>query len=250
VAGRLHYYLAAGKRRAYLNNTSQIFDFTRDLKPWHSFQSHARNVLELLKTVSEPADSLPVQIELVGASHLEAARRSGRGMILTTLHSGNWELSGLYLAASGYPITTVAGQQLRAGWSDQIKDFKERYGIRTVSPEDSPRTIVRDLAGNRITVLHLDGDVFAGGVDTSLLGHAVKVPRGPAALARISGAPVAFAYCRRLPSGALRIVIEEPLSMPEGANREAELTHRLVRRMEKCILDAPGQWCIFRELAR
>jgi KDO2-lipid IV(A) lauroyltransferase len=232
-----------------LKNTSQAVDFNKDLKPWHSFQAQARNILELLKAVSERAQGLPMPIKLSGAEHLDAARHAGRGMILTTLHAGNWEISGLYLAASGYPITTVAGEQLRAGWSQHIKGFKERYDIHTVSPLESPRAILRDLEANRFAVLHLDGDVYAGGIEASLLGHRVKVPRGPAALARISGAPISFAYCRRGSDGSLRVVIEKPVSVPQGAD-DNELTCHLVRRMEKCILEAPGQWCIFRELAR
>jgi KDO2-lipid IV(A) lauroyltransferase len=248
VAGWIHYWTAREKRRHYLSNTSQAIDFKAEAKPWHAFQSHALNILELLKATSEPSSRVVSRLSLHGAEHIDAALRLGKGLILTTMHLGNWELSGLLLSLSGYPITTVAGTQLTKGWSDQIKAFKERYGIRMVSSEHSMRSLYRDLQSNRIVVLHIDGDVYSTGVEIEFLGRTVTVPRGPARLSRAVGAPTAFAYCRRTADCRLQVHIESPQPPPHSDEDEHRVTEHHVRRLEKCVLEDPGQWCIFRKL--
>jgi lauroyl/myristoyl acyltransferase len=245
-AGRIQYHIDARKRGAYLANIGQSVDFTGHTKPWHAFQSHALNILELLKAAAgPPAPVTPVTIR--GREFIDQARAAGCGIILTTLHSGNWELAGTELVRAGYPITTVAGEQLCRGWSEEIKRLKAQQDIQVVSSKRGVRGLHRALRANRAVVLHLDGDAYTGGVDATLLGHRVRVPAGPARLARAVGAPVAFAYCVRTKRG-LDVVIEKPAPPPSTRGEETTLTHRLVRRMEKRIVEAPGQWCIFRKL--
>jgi len=248
IGGWLHYWIDAKKRRDYLGNTSQA-PFERPIeKPWRAFQNHALNLLEILKATSEADDQIASRLRLHGASHIDEALRIGNGLILVTMHSGNWELAGLYLALSGYPITTVAGTQLREGWSDAVKAFKERFGITVVSPQHSMRTLYRTLRSNGVVVLHIDGNVFRGGVETALLGKTVIVPRGPAHLSRVVQAPTAFSFCRRTNGSHLEVHIESPNPPPSRAEDELGLTQSHVARLEKCIVTDPGQWCIFRTL--
>jgi KDO2-lipid IV(A) lauroyltransferase len=248
AGGWVHYWAARGKRRNYLRNTSQAIDLNSTARPWHAFQSHALNLLELLKATTETDGQVMSRLSLGGAENIDSALRLGTGLILTTMHSGNWELSGLLLALRGYPVTTVAGTQLREGWSHEVKAFKERYGIRVISPHHSMRALYRDLQSNRIVVLHIDGDVYRAGVQATLLGRTVTVPRGPAHLSRVVGAPTAFAYCRRTADNHLRIHVEPPQLPPGTDADERRLTLHYVARLEKCILEDPGQWCIFRRL--
>lgn len=248
LGGFIHYRLARRKRRNYIANTSQAVVLKRHTRPWSSFQNHALNILELLKAITDDPANVMGRLVLRGAEHIDRALDRGDGLILTTLHTGNWELSGLLLAMRGYPITTVAGTQLRDGWSREIKGFKERFGIDVVSPTGSMRQLYRALESNRVLVLHLDGDIFSGGVPGTLLGRDIMVPRGPAHLSRVLGTPTAFAYCRRERDDRLRVFIEPPEAVPDTAADEMDLTRRLVARMEKCILEDPGQWCIFRKL--
>ncbi len=245
--GYVHYCAAWEKRRNYLANLSGCADSGR-ARPWHAFQNHALNIAELFKVTSRHPSTLASRVTVHGREHIDAALASGRGLILVTMHSGNWELSGLRLAAAGYPITTVAATQLRRAWSDEVKALKERYGIRVVSPEHGMRQLYRDLESNRIVVLHLDGDVFAGGIESTLFGRRVVVPRGPAHLSRVLRAPTAFAYCRRAARARFALRIEALKQPPTEVAAEAALTHEYMRRVEKCIVEDPGQWCIFRKL--
>ena len=223
--------------------------FGGNLQPWHAFQNHALNVLELLKSVSEDNAAIERRVTLEGEEHIDRALARGNGLILTTFHSGNWELAGLLLALRGYPLTTIAGEQLRRGWSDEVKSLKRRFGIKVVSQDGSLRELYRDLRANRVVALHIDGDMYAGGHDVSFLGKRITVPRGPSHLSRVLGAPTALAYCRRTDRHRLHLCIEPLDDPPQSPEDEEALTRRLMAGVEKCILEAPGQWCIFRRLS-
>ena len=248
IGGVIHYWLSAEKRRNYLANITPVYDFDRKRPPWRAFQNQALNVLELLKASSEPDDVLLSRMRLHGREHIDRALEGGRGVILATFHTGNWELSGLMLALKGYPVTTIAGEQLRPGWSEQVKALKERFGLKMIGPDDRLREIYRDLEQNRSVALHIDGDLFSGGHEVPFLGRTMRVPRGPAHLSRFFSSPVALTYCRRGARNQLDVYVEPALAPPKDAADERRLTLALVSRMEKCILDDPGQWCIFRRL--
>ena len=248
AAGLIHCASAGEKRRNYMSNLSQLTNKKHDIRPWRAFQNHSMNLLELLGAARQSDEQILSRIHLRGAGHIDEALRAGRGLILATIHTGNWELAGLLLAKSGYPVTTVAGVQLREGWSDQIKAFKERFGISIVSAQASMRQLYRDLRSNRVVVLHVDGDVFRGGVRANLLGKTIVVPRGPARLSRVLQAPSAFAYCWRSGDDQLTVTIERSNPPPSDEDGENQLTQSYVRRLEKCILEDPAQWCIFRKL--
>ncbi|MEE9270050.1 MAG: lysophospholipid acyltransferase family protein [Candidatus Krumholzibacteria bacterium] len=245
VGGAVHYCMAGDKRRNYLANTRSL-PKPRRHRPWHAFQNQALNVLELLKAASE--GEVASDLSLHGEHTIRSALDQGRGLILTTFHTGNWELAGLQLALRGYPVTTVAGEQLRKGWSDQVKALKERFGLRMVGPGGGVRELVRNLQANRVVALHLDGDLFIGGLEVLFFNRRVRVPRGPAHLSRITGAPIAFAFSHRTGKRQLELTIENKTPPPASADEELRLTQRLVTRVEERITEAPGQWCIFRRI--
>jgi KDO2-lipid IV(A) lauroyltransferase len=250
AGGFVYYWLSPGKRRAYLANTAPVVRFTRRRPPWRAFQNHAHNVLELLKAASESEETLLDRVALHGEANIDEALSAGKGLILTTFHTGNWELAGLVLALKGYPLTTVAGEQLRPGWSEQVKRLKERFGVRMVRTGCEIRTLYEDIRSNRAIVLHIDGDVFAGGYDVSFLGRTVTVPRGPAHLSRVLSCPLALAYCRRGRGNRLNLTIEPAVAPPADSAGEIRLTQSVMSRVEKCIVEDPGQWCIFRRLSK
>lgn len=249
AAGFVHYWLSGRKRVNYLSNAGSALRAAGSCPPWRAFQHQALNVLELLRAASGAETDFMDRMSLEGAEHIEGALSRGRGLILATFHSGNWELAGLMLASRGYPITTIAGEQLRPGWSEQVGALKERYGIHVARPGLSLRSLYRDIQRNRAVVLHIDGDLFEGGHEVTFTGKPMKAPRGPAHLSRVLACPVCFAYCRRTAGSRLRVIVEPPEDPPPDADGERRLTQTLIGRVEKCVLEDPGQWCIFRNLA-
>jgi lauroyl/myristoyl acyltransferase len=248
AGGFMHYLFAAKKRRAYLDNIAHVLPRRRDFRPWSAFQNHALNIFELLKAPNQNADAILERLTIHGREHLDRAMMHNNGLIIATIHCGNWELSGLGLALMGYPITTIAGEQLKDGWSESIKNWKRQHGIRVLSPQRSLRDLYRDVHSGRIIVLHMDGDLYSNGIPLAFLGKPARMPRGPAHLSRITGAAICFAYCMRRNREYLDITVREPITPPRSEQAEIDVTQKLATDIEECILAEPGQWCIFRRI--
>jgi len=248
AGGFLHFIISRNKRKHYLNNISRAARLNSGCRPWTAFQNHTLNVLELLKAPSESSEDILNRVTIHGRDVLDRAAARKEGLIVVTIHSGNWELSGLALALQGYPITTIAGEQLKAGWSDMVKDWKRQYGIKVISPNRSLRELYRDLDQGRFIVLHMDGDMFRGGFEVEFLGKRTRLPRGPAHLARVAGVPVCFAVCRRRDQHYLDLYVKQPVPPPGSPEAELDFTRKLAADIENSILEEPGQWCIFRQL--
>jgi lauroyl/myristoyl acyltransferase len=142
----------------------------------------------------------------------------------------------------------VAGEQLNYDWSQTVKNWKRKSGIRVLSGAGELRSLYHDLNANHVVALHIDGDVFSGGVEVEFLGKKRLFPCGPARISRITQAPVAFAFNLRDGKNRLQVFISDPMDAPKSDVEEQQLTFSLVRRLEKCILDEPEQWCIFRKM--
>jgi KDO2-lipid IV(A) lauroyltransferase len=248
AGGVLHFIISRNKRRYYLDNISPAARTKSGCRPWTAFQNHILNVLELLKAPSESPEDILKRVTIHGRDVFDRAAARNEGLIVVTIHSGNWELSGLALALEGYPITTIAGEQLKAAWSEKVKDWKRQYGIKVMSPDRSLRNLYRDLDQGRFIVLHMDGDMFQGGFELDFLGKRSRLPRGPAHLARVTGVPVCFAVCRRRDRHRLDIYLKQPMPPPDSREAELDFTKKLAAEIENCILEEPGQWCIFRQL--
>jgi len=248
VGGFMHYLLSTKKRRAYLDNMAGILSRKRHVRPWRAFQNHTLNIFEMLKAPRQDAHLILGRLQVKGREHLDRAMMENKGLIIATAHLGNWELSGLGLSLMGYPITTIAGEQLNDGWSESVKEWKREHGIRVLSPKRSLRHLYRDLRSGRIVVLHMDGDLYSNGIPLTFLGKAVHMPRGPAHLSRITGSPICFAFCMRRQRDRLEIVVREPFPPPRSEQEEIDITKKLGSEIEECILAEPAQWCIFRRI--
>jgi KDO2-lipid IV(A) lauroyltransferase len=168
-----------------------------------------------------------------GERHFRSARDGGRGVIVLSVHAGNWEWGAAYLAARGVPVHVVA----RAHASASVESFFARrraaWGVARLCGR--PLWLAASAALRRHEWVALMADRSAPGARGSLCAWA-------AALARRTGAVVLPATMTRLEDGRYLARFEPPLdaaACAEGRFREAMLRH--VRRW-------PGQWFAFEPL--
>jgi KDO2-lipid IV(A) lauroyltransferase len=248
LGARLHLRVARARaaavrsnlRRAVLFAGRPADDATLDRLVRANFESHAAFLFEWLR--SSAGARFPLALE--GRDHLDRALARGKGAILVTCHLGSWEVAATELARSGYPLCAVTGEQL-GRLAPAVRRHKARRGITVVRPANGMRALYRQLAGNRILVLLIDGDVWQRGRPLPFLGRLTDLPWGAERLARATGAPLLPAVMRREREGVFRARIYPPVDLAGGP----EMTMRaVVRPLERMIAAVPSQWCLFRAL--
>ena len=203
---------------------------------------------EILAASRWDAETIRNRIPNADISIIEEALQRNRGVILVTVHTGNWELAGLYLNQAGYRMHVVAGVQMNRMLTNAVKEAKQRMGIEVINPHYSYRRLFKALDGNGIVALLLDGDLFTGGAPVELFGKRINMPRGAVQLSERTGAPIIGGYCRRLDHDRYHIHLEKILD-PEtdGPIGDEESMRRLYGRVEEYIARNSDQWCMFRD---
>lgn len=248
AGAQLDYASSSRKRRNVRSNLEGIGTNTDTSSVFNIFRHHAANMTEILAASRWDAETIRNRIPNADTSIIEEALGRNRGVILVTVHTGNWELAGLYLNHAGYRMHVVAGVQMNRMLTNAVKDAKQRMGIEVINPDYSYRRLFKALGGNGIVALLLDGDLFTGGAPVELFGKRINMPRGAVRLSERTGAPIIGGYCRRLDNDRYHIHLEKILD-PEtdGPIGEEESMKRLYGRVEEYIAQNRDQWCMFRD---
>ncbi|MEZ4652704.1 MAG: hypothetical protein R3E12_03625 [Candidatus Eisenbacteria bacterium] len=190
---------------------------------------------------------LELLAEIGGHRHRVEDRTAGmwgatsRGRLVVTTHHGNWIVGARALVERLGPVHTVAGVQLRGGWSDSVADHLARQGVHLTDVSGLRRT----LRGGGTVVLHLDGQTGP---------HRRRSrPIGVVAAARLAvwERPEIFA-ARCVHAGPGSFVLEGvPLGLAQrGEEGDVSCTFsswedRFTRLLQDWVAGDPGGWMLF-----
>ena len=248
IGAFVHYAVSPGKRANVRRNLSAIGASAGRGSVLGLFRHHAANMVELFASSRWDSERIASCIECPDMSILDEELGKKRGIIIATVHTGNWELAALFLSSLGYRMNVVAGVQMNRFLNEAVKAAKERLGIAVFNPEHSYRRLVESLSSNGIVALLLDGDIYTSGIEVEMFDRPLIVPRGAVALCRRSGAPVLGGFCRRTGRGRYLISIEKIIDAEECRRlSEPEVQRRLYSRVGEYIERNSDQWCIFRD---
>ena len=190
--------------------------------------NEARRSADLLWALARP-DELRATTKVDGAEHIEAALARGHGVLLVTTHVGGWEVAtALPRAVVPVPTSAIVTDDWLA-WA--VEDLRRRAGLGIVYDSEPVSTAARLLS--RGEALLIVGDYAKPGMRTyrvRLLDAVAELPAGPAALARLCGAPIVpFTVVPDAPR-RWRVEIEPALDPPaRDGGRDAE--HALLQAL-------------------
>jgi len=192
----------------------------------------------------------------VGLEHLRGALDAGRGAIL-------WESAGFgrrlqckrALNAAGIAVHQIHGPNHLGGLLDEDRfrtrtralvrrffDGRERRFVADIVdlPASDSLAFTRDLlarlARNAVLCSTGDGRVGQRLVPLPFLGRTTLFASGMVNLAKLAGAPLLPVFCVFGNDGRLRVVVEAPLRIDRGPDREQEL--RSVLQQYASLLEA------------
>lgn len=256
--GMRHFVAGAGALLGYISSPRKRRNVRRNLEGvgaaadasavFGVFKHHATNMVEIFASSRWDADEIRSRIQGAELDIIDRALAAERGVILVTVHAGNWELAALFLSLAGHRMHVVAGVQMNRLLTNAVKDAKHRFGIEVINPENSYRRLFTALESNGVVALLLDGDVYSGGSPVDLFGRKIIMPRGAVQLSERTGAPILGGYCRRLGRDEYRIHLEKILDPAIDGHRSEEESMRLLYdRIEEFIARNSDQWCMFRD---
>jgi KDO2-lipid IV(A) lauroyltransferase len=187
---------------------------------------------------------------LDGQELLAADVAAGRGAVVALPHAGNWDAAGAWVAAMGWPLTTVAERLKPEGVYERFVAFRERLGMEILPSHGGPRPpfdiLVERLRAGHVVPLLADRDLSRRGVEVNFFGGRTRMPAGPALLALRTGAPLYVVSMWYEPAAACA-KLHGPLDVPAADvgpldQRVRVLTQRIADGLAAGIARHPQDW--------
>ncbi|MFP4561239.1 MAG: lysophospholipid acyltransferase family protein [Thiohalorhabdus sp.] len=207
---------------------------------------HLAGEIPLLETLS--LEGLQEMVRAVeGREHLEAVAADPRGVLLLSVHAGNWELMGQILPQYGLnPLNGVYRPLDNPILEERLRAARGRHGVQPIDRRRASRQVMAALRrGETVAMLvdqHLRGTER---IPLPFLGEVARVPTTLARFAKKSGAPILPAFLVREAPERFRMVVLPPIEPGAFGDDEAgirDLTAETVAAMEAGIALAPAQW--------
>ncbi|WP_432837005.1 phosphatidylinositol mannoside acyltransferase [Dactylosporangium sp. CA-092794] len=215
-----------------------------------ALRSYARYYLEAFRLPGRTKPQLVAGFRLGGGEVLGHNHAAGIGSIVALPHAGNWDAAGAWVAANGWPITTVAERLKPESVYLKFLAFRRSLGMEILPLTGGDRPVFdvleeRVRAGSVVPLL-ADRDLTPRGIDVDFFGGRTRMPAGPALLAVRTGAPLYVAdmwFEPDAPVGRL----SAPIPMPgadEGSldARVRIVTQRVADRFAEGIARHPEDW--------
>jgi phosphatidylinositol dimannoside acyltransferase len=211
-----------------------------------AFRSYGRYWAETFRMQDLSAEELDRRFTCKGRENIQAAYDGGRGGVLATLHIGNWDAGGRWVAER-WPLTAVAEVLRPRMLFDRFVELRRSLGITIVPLEkggDAIGRCMQQLEKGDMVALVADRDLSGTGVEVTMFGRKTKMPPGPSVLALRAGVPLIPACIYQREGGTWFADVREALPMPDATEGDPvhALTQRLADAFEELIAAAPEQW--------
>lgn len=184
-------------------------------------------------------------VTVVGRENMEKALALGRGGVVATAHSGNWELLGGTLAQQGFPLVGVAQKQKNGAMDRFINEYRTLIGMH-VTYKSGVREMFKMLGEGWVIALLMDQDAGDGGILLQFLGRETSCVPGPASLARFKDAPILPVFISQNEDGITHtLTIHEPVFVAKTQDKHDDIrrtTEQLTQIIEQHIRQNPAEW--------
>ncbi|WFF04298.1 phosphatidylinositol mannoside acyltransferase [Micromonospora sp. WMMD964] len=213
-------------------------------------RSYARYWMEAFRLPSLSRTQILSGFRLDGAELLAADVAAGRGAVVALPHAGNWDAAGAWVAATGWPITTVMERLKPEGVYERFIAFRESLGMEILPTHGGPRpafeVLLDRVRAGAVVPLLADRDLSARGVEVDFFDGKTRMPAGPALLALHTGAPL-YVASMWYETDAACASLAGPLPVPGPESgpldqRVRSLTQLIADRLAAGIARHPEDW--------
>ncbi len=217
------------------------------LRQW--WQNHGRVYAEF--SIIDRLGQAP-HLTLSGLEHLEAARATGRTIILPSVHLATWEIFASLTSSCLNKTFGVFQQQADRFTNRIVEHVRRRTGAIAFSPNLRTTKIIRELlvSGEASLLMFID-EVSNNQIHMPLFGrpapnhgNVVNILK----LAKASNALLVPVYVRRIDGTLFEVVFNTPLEVNHLSNKEGIAV--INDFFEPLVLDNLQHWYMLGELRR
>ncbi len=184
-------------------------------------------------------------VKIEGLEHLERVHQSGKGAVIATAHSDNWELMGGAFAQAGIPLVGVAMKQKSSSMDRFINEYRTLIGMH-ITYKTGVKEMFQMLSEGWFIGLIMDQDTSVhDGIRLEFFGRVTNCVPGAASMARFKDVPVFTAFMHRNEDGTHRLIVQEPLYMEKTRDKKADIrrmTQEINNRIEMHVRRYPEEW--------
>lgn len=243
--GRLAWRLSGRDRRRSLDHLAlalpELPETERRRIAREGFLYQGMNAAELLHLLRRNADEVLPYMEIQGWENVEAARATGRPILILTGHCGNWELIAVALRHGGLPPAAIARPLDDPKLQEMVVKVRSHLGTTTIArgTRGAARQMLGALRGGGAIAMLIDQDIKVDGVWVPFFGRPAFTPAGPAELALRQDMRVIPSFIERRPDGGHLLRFLPALELPQDTQ---EATALMTAEIEKQIRRRPEQW--------
>lgn len=186
-------------------------------------------------------------VTIEGDEYLQDAMEQGggKGGIIATAHSGNWELMGGALAEAGFPIVGVAMKQKSEGSDRFINEQRTLVGMHITYKTDV-REMYDMLMKGWFIGLIMDQDTNRhDGIVLEFFHRPTNCVPGAASMARFKDVPIIPGFMHRREDGTHKLILQPPIRVERTGDKREDIrrtTQEIVRIIEEHIRKYPEEW--------
>ena len=170
--------------------------------------------------------------------------KSGRGVIVSLPHAGNWDHAGAYFCLKGIHLVTVAERLKPERLFLEFLRYRQAMGMEVLALDSrSIVTLAQRLREGHLVALVADRDLSKSGIDVQFFGKPSRMPAGPAVLALKTGAVFLTAFVNYTESG-IHITFDE-ISLPQDGAQDEKVSYLVQQsadNFERGIAGHPEDW--------
>ncbi len=247
LIGGLCYFFLKKKRSYILDNLRHILPENPEMHNHlcrRTFENFSLCMTDFFRLGFLKKDEVVRAVIPQGLENLDEAQKLRKGTILITLHIGNWDYAGSYLAARGYPMNALV-EETEPEMFRLYTAHREATGLKTFSVARTSIALLDTVKNNRILAVLADRDITKQGTTFSFFSGKRSFPVSIASIIVKRKIPVVIGYMvllRKKDFDRRYLGVVESVKTFDDEN---DFNAFIRERFEVIISTYPDQWFVF-----
>lgn len=254
--GDLVWYLFPYRFQVMINNMDIVFpdkSYEEKLFMTHRvYRFFAEMIVQFFGQNKPKNRDRILNAEISGREYLDNALKRGKGVILTALHSGNWEFVASWLNMKGITTSGIY-KPMKNPLSDTFflnLRFDMGDSMHMISTQQGTKAYEKALRNNHVLAVAVDQNAHEKGVKIRFLNHMTSIAKGTAVFKYRTDAEI-LGMVPTYKNGKFYIhyfpISVEPI---ETLNDEsiAQTMQTVMKTFEPYVVCYPHQWMWFHKL--